>query len=176
MKSKRFSIFNRPMICAQSDVFERKFKKIIGKRGIWYVALQENEADNVYFTANDGKYSNGFSGAEITFELEDGAQDQIQGPWHSNSDALFNDTGYDIRNKCYTQGIIAKQIIHNYYKGDLFREILHYDKKAVLGEYHRIENLAQKFANELNCKVYFSFISSGGGSSFHKLPEEKIDK
>jgi len=175
MKTKKtiiFSIHGR-MICGSAEVEERIFKKIQGKRGVWYVAIQDNPADNVYFTKNDGKYSEGFAGRVLPFLLEDGTIDQIQGPWHSNSDSLYEDTGYDVRNKYLTQGIIAKRRKYDYFNGDRYTGVLHYDEEAVLGDYDRIENLAQEYANKLGVKVYYAVKTAGGGSSHMKEPQKE---
>jgi len=92
----------------------RKYKKLIGKSGrIWLVAIQDNPADNIYVSAasaeNQPGYKGfrGFAGRTLTFELEDGDILELQGPWATNSDALFKDTGYDIRDKYLTFGVIG---------------------------------------------------------------------
>lgn len=172
-----FSIYG-PMKSGQGELEERTYKKIKGSKGTWYVAAQENAGDNVYFAeANpDPKaYFQGFGGATLTFRLEDGTEDQVKGPWHSNSGALFNDTGYDVRDKYFTRGIIAKNREYsvNMRDGDIYTDVLHYDEEPVLGEFDRIEKMAQNFANEHNCQVYYAMKSSGGGSSAVKQPENK---
>ena len=173
IKTIKFSIHG-PMTSGQGEQAVRKYKKIIGKRGNWYVAFQENEADNIYFASKSKEYSDGFAGATLSFELEDGTIDKIQGPWHSNSDGLFDDTGYDVRNKHLTKGIIAKNKTHGeWHHPDEYSDVLHYDEVPVIGEYDRIENLAQMFANELNCKVYFAVKTGGGGSSHYKEPKKE---
>jgi hypothetical protein len=153
-----------------------KYKKIEGKRGNWYIALQENEADNVYFSEKprEGYHSEGFGGRVIKFELEDGTLDEAQGPWHSNANSLLNDTGYDVTHKYYTQGIIAtrKEYAKKSYGPDEFYGILHYDEKPILGDFSRIEIMAQCFANKLDQEVYFSVVSQGGGSSHFKKPKK----
>lgn len=164
-----------PMISGQGELESRVYKKIIGKRGIWYIAIQENAADNVYFCSKEDTNSSGFGGATLTFKMEDGTEEQAKGPWHSNSDSLFADTGYDIRDKYFTRGIVAKN--HEYakdmYQPDIYTDVLHYDDVPVLGEFHRIEKIAQEFADNLNCTIYYAVKSSGGGSSAHKKPNNQ---
>jgi len=166
---KEFSI-DGPMISGIGEQAERIYKKIKGKRGNWYIALQENAADNIYHGYSDGTYSEGFGGRTLTFKLEDGTEDKVQGPWHSNDDSLFSDTGYDIRDKHLTRGIISKGKEGNFYK-EVYKDVVYYDEKPVLGEFDRIPKMAQKLANELNCELYYSVKTSGGGSSFFVKPE-----
>ena len=168
MDTVKFSMYG-PMISGQGEQAVRTYKKIVGKKSTWYVSMQENPADNVYCTPNERKpgfeRSQGFGGATLTFKMEDGTEDQVQGPWHSCSDSLFLDTMYDVRDKCLTRGICAKSVKRDYYNGDEYSEVLHYDENATLGEYDRIQNMAQKFANDLNCEIYYAMRSSGGGHS-----------
>ena len=171
METIKFSIFGRPMTCGQSELTSRQYKKIVGKRGNWYVAIQENAADNVYFASRSKERSDGFGGATLSFLLEDGTIDKVQGPWHSNSDSLFEDTGYDIRNQYFTQGIIAKTEVCSKMGQEEYTDVLHYDEVGVLGKFKRIEDLAQELANKHNCKVYYAVKSSGGGSKYFKEPQ-----
>lgn len=172
-----FSIYG-PMISGQAELEDRIYKKVEGKRGFWYIAIQENAGDNVYFAAKNSDpnaYFQGFGGATLTFKLEDGTEEKVKGPWHSNSGSLFDDTGYDVRDKYLTQGIIAKnrEFSEDIRHGDIYTNVLHYDETAKLGKFNRIEEMAQQFANELNCEIYYAMKSSGGGSSATKLPEKE---
>lgn len=161
---KRFNI-SQGMICGSAEAEKRTYKLLKGKSGKkWLIACQANEADNIYVEGE--KDSDGFGGRVLNFLLKNGKTISLKGPWHSNSDSLFNDTGYDVRNKCFTQGIIALKIKESdYYKGTLYSDILFEDQKATLGKYNRIENKAQEFANKLNKKIHYAVISKGGGSS-----------
>lgn len=173
MDTVTFSI-NGPMISGQVEQAVRTYKKIVGAKSTWYVSVQENAADNVYCTSNvrkPGERSQGFGGATLTFKMDDGTEDQVQGPWHSSSESLFLDTMYDVRDKCLTRGICAKSVKHDYFSGDEYSEVLHYDENPTLGEYSRIEDMAQKFANDLNCRIFYAMKSSGGGNSHFKDPK-----
>jgi len=155
-----------------------RYKKIVGKESIWYISLQSNQADNIYQTSKSGptKYGSfeGFGGATLLFELEDGTVDSVKGPWHSNSDALLADTGYDITKLTLTRGIVAKnKIITDCWKEDEYTGVLHYDEEPTLGSYHRILDIAQNFANQLNQDIYYAMVSTGGGTSGTKHPIEK---
>jgi len=160
----KFSI-HQGMKSGQYEQSIRKYKKIQGTSGTWYVAIQDNIADNIYVDSHDPK-SQGFGGATLEFQLEDGTTEQVKGPWHSNSNALFNDTGYDVRDKSLTRGIVAKSM--NYDKSDfipIYTDVLHYDEQPVIGNFYRIQKIAEKFSKELKCNIYYAVISSGGGSS-----------
>lgn len=171
-----FSIYG-PMRSGQGELEARTYKKIEGKRGIWYVAVQENCGDNVYFADKHpapNAYFQGFGGATLTFKLEDGTEDHVKGPWHSNSGSLFEDTGYDVRDKYLTRGIIAKnrEFSKDSRGGDIYTDVLHYDEAPVLGAFERIDKMAQQFANDLKCEIYYAMKSDGGGSSGTKQPEK----
>ena len=164
-----FSIHG-PMKCGSYEAEKRIYKLLIGKSGKrWLVSVQTNEADNIYVEGN--KNSDGFGGRTLNFELENGEKLDLKGPWHSNSTALFEDTGYDIRNKHLTFGVIAldrKYISYN--KPDIYIDVLYKDEDFVVGEFERIEKMAQEFSNKLNKKVAYGVKSWGGGSSGWKQP------
>ena len=160
----KFSI-HQGMISGQYEQSIRKYKRLTGKKGIWYVAIQDNPADNIYFCNKRSGYSKGFGGATLHFELEDGTKEKVQGPWHSNSDALYGDTGYDIRDKCLTQGIIAKIRKPGENYENIYEDVLHYDEEPVLGTFSRIRDLATELVKEHKCKLYYAVVSKGGGSS-----------
>jgi hypothetical protein len=168
---KQFSI-HQGIKSGQAEQAVRKYKKIVGKTGVWYVSIQENEGDNIYYSKNNGKYSDGFGGSTLSFELEDGTVDHVQGPWHSNSGGLLLDTGYDATHKHLTRGIVALDLLP--VKGDFWKtqheQVLHFDEEPVIGDYSRIEIMAQDFANKLGKPVYYAVVSTGGGHSGWKNP------
>lgn len=94
----------------------------------------------------------------------------MEAPWHSNADALFQDTGCDVRDKYLTQGICALKRTSQAYKPDLYEDVLHYDEKAVIGKYERVNEIAQELSNKLGKKVYYAVISASGGESYLKEP------
>lgn len=162
------------MICGSAEAEKRAYKKLIGKSGkTWLVAVQDNPADNVYVSG--GKGSQGFAGRTLEFELEDGSIEKLVGPWHSNSDALFADTGYDVRDKYLTFGVIGLGREHRNGCGGgvTITDVLYQDKDWVLGTFDRVEKIAQKLANELG-KTVMKFSKSRGGSSCGQVkPESK---
>ena len=171
---KEFSI-HQGMKSGQGEQASKRYKKIVGKNADWYVALQENEGDNIYFASRNLRYSDGFGGATLEFQLEDGTIEKVQGPWHSNSTALLIDTNYDTTHKHLTRGIIALDLLP--VKGDFWKtqheQVLHFDEEPVIGDFSRIEIMAQDFANKLRKPVYYAVVSPGGGHSGWKNPINK---
>jgi len=167
-KAIEFSI-HQGMKSGHAEQAILKYKKIEGKSNIWYVAIQPNEGDNVYCGSRSGKHSDGFGGSTLDFELEDGTIDKVQGPWHSNSSALLDDTEYDVTHKHFTKGIIALDCVNVEDSTDWMKtkhfEVLHYDKEPIIGDFERIDIMAQYFANELKKSIYYAVITSGGGRS-----------
>jgi hypothetical protein len=117
--------------------------------------------------------SAGFGGAGVTFRMSDGTTKSLQGPWNSNADALFEQTGVDLRNSNITFGIVAKSREHIEFSKERFSDILHEDLEPTSGRYDRIPDLAQDFANRLNSTIYFAYRARGGGSSGHKHPKKE---
>lgn len=162
MKKRIFSIHD-PMICCSYEAESRIYQSFIGKSGRrWVVAIDKEPANYIYIEG--GKNSKGFGGRTLEFKLQNGEIIRLQGPWHSNADALYKDTGYDIRDKYFTIGIIGLHRQRNGYQ-ELYWDILHEDQKPILGEYDRIEKLAVEFANKLQKTIYYSYKSNGGGIS-----------
>lgn len=159
------------MVSGYDKAISRKYNIYTGKSGDrWLVADQENPGDNIY--VEGGPNSQGFGGARLTFMLKDDTKLELIGPWHSNSTALFMDTGIDVRDKHLTYGIIAdtrepgpKGGFEWYYSG-----IIHLDEAPTVGYYDRIERIANAWSREHQKSCYYCFLSRGGGSasSTHK--------
>lgn len=158
-------------------------KKAIGKSGkIWiYGKLGGNihvSADKRELSPGYGGFK-GYGGSTLTFKLEDGTIEKLQAPWHSNSDALFADTGIDLRDKHPTIVIICKDRGRTKLPGyccyqDEAKDVLYVDTEPVIGEFHRGTKLAMDFAKKLNQVVYRLSVSQGG-SSFGPVYPNQID-
>jgi hypothetical protein len=164
---------HQPMVCGSYEAERRKYKMYIGKSGKrWLIADQKNCGENIYI--DGGKGSKGFGGRTLTFELIDGTKVDFIGPWATNADHLLADTGIDNRDKIYTKGIISLEKEYSEYdKPEIHRNILHVDDDYVLGYFHRLDDLAQNFANKLNKKVYVSYIHMEGGYGGWQDPKIK---
>lgn len=84
------------MICASAQAESAKYRKVQGKgRSTWLVPL-DNDPYKIHVDMHDPN-SEGYAGRTISFNLEDGTEYNAKGPWNSNVDALFQDTGIDLR-------------------------------------------------------------------------------
>ena len=156
------------MFSGQGAVMERKFKKYQGKSGnTWYLSLQDNCADNVYVDQHNPK-SDGFGGATLTFELEDGTIDSVKGPWHSNSKAFSKDTGIDITNKHLTFVVISKERGQDEKYRTVMKDVLYEDEHPILGVYDRYKDIAKPFIEEAvknETNLYYYSKGTGGSSN-----------
>lgn len=120
--------------------------------------------------------SEGFGGRTLDFPTKDGVI-QIQGPWHTNSDALFERTGVDLRDKHRTWGVVSLG------RGDengttvLFDLVYEDpDEKGVVGIFDRISLLAQQLSDGENIPLYYYRLSSGGSSCGPVYPSNWTDQ
>ena len=114
----------------------------------------------------------GFAGRELSFKLEDDSVLKLQGPWHSNGDSLFINTGVDIRDKFYTYGFIYLDAKCEDGKQH-YKDVLYFDQENVLGSFQRIEDIAQEISNHFKIKVRYGSYSRGGSCHSHKEPESQ---
>lgn len=111
-----------------------------------------------------GQRSEGYGGREMEFPTKDGVV-KIQGPWHSNTDALYKQTGTDLRDKHRTIGVIALGRTSNENYETILTDVVYLDTDdGVVGTFGRIEELAQKMATESD-RVLFYYRKSSGGTS-----------
>jgi len=109
--------------------------------------------------------------------LEDGTTEKLRGPWHTNSDALYENTGVDLRDKHLTFVVIGKgRKTHRTRRGwvDKITEVLYQDDKPIVGEFDRGKKLAQSMVNKLKQTVY-CYTRSQGGSSNSPIKPKEID-
>jgi len=138
------------MLCGSAEAESRRYHLY---NGVWLVADQENAADNIYLAGN----GRGFGGRKITFTLVSGDKITFQGPWLSNANHLFLETGIDVRDKYKTLGAIAKDL-----DGDALEDIVYLDMQPMIGSFDRIQESAQLLANQLKIKLYYHVESSIG--------------
>jgi hypothetical protein len=174
-----FTPARQPMICGSAEAENHIYKKIVDDNGcVWlYPVNNDHPGDNVYFHDPKDLKSQGFAGRVICFPLEDGTFYHAKGPWHSNSQSMKNHTNIDITDKHKTFGLVALKKDHkdkdNYSLFGTFDDIIYQDDQPQIGEYSRIQKLAQSLANELGIDVYYYTESLGGGSSGPVHPEKK---
>jgi len=162
-----FVIRHRPMICGSAEAESRRYLKVEGKSGTtWLVADQPNAADNVYCDQHDPK-SDGFGGRTLTFPLVDGGEYSCRGPWHANSNALFADTGMDVRDKCFTFVVIARR---RSYKSKpsyetVLEDVLYQDLDWQIGHFSRWKEIARQLWEQGEHELVYYSQSSGGSSN-----------
>ena len=130
---------------------------------LWVVAIQDNAADDIFVGFPYDTKSQGFYGDWLTFETEGGSKIRLQGPWHSNSKAMYENTGIDIRDKSKT--FIAIGIGYMPKINGTIKDVIYKDEDFMIGPYNRGDELAQKYANELGCPVFCWTRSMGGSHS-----------
>lgn len=175
---KRFVIGEYQQISASGEVAARKFHMVKGKSGMrWlYSAVDQDVASFVYVEGGPG--SRGFGSRDIRFELVEGGAVLLTGPWHSNADAMFRDTGIDVRDKMFSFCVIAKRRGRIKFIGetafgpreitrDTLEDVLYMDKAPVLATFERpeIKEMAEWFADMLGHSVYLYKETRGGSSN-----------
>lgn len=154
------------------------YRKIKGKSGrTWLVGIIPEAAAKLYVTNNPANTTGkgggyGFGGATISFTVdgEDGQFD-AHGPWHSNADALYEDTGLDVRSLHLTRVWVAEG--REFGPGLSMRtvpagEIYYQEDVPAMGTFHRGKRIAQAIA-DLYQKEVWLFSESNGGSSSSKI-------
>jgi len=162
------------MICGSYEAEIRKYKMYMGKGGRrWLVAIQPNEADDIY--VEGGPNSDGFAGRTLNFTLESGEVVSLKGPWHTSSGSLFEDAGVDIRDKHLTFTVIGldRGVTDVGYRA-IIKDVIYKDEKPTIGEYYRGTKIAMKLAKELN-KPVMCYSKSTGGSSRGLVYPDQID-
>lgn len=170
---KEFRIGREPMICASAEAEDKVYKKVVGKSGsIWLIpqldaARQdlptEDSGDGVHVHRLDDKDSDGYGGRTLEFLLTDGTIYKAAGPWHSNTEALYKDTGIDLRDKHRTFVVISLDRDFDGYD-TIMKDILHIDKEPTIGKFERGKEIARYHADRLNRPVH-RYSQSRGGSS-----------
>lgn len=115
-------------------------------------------------------HSQGYGGGILDFPLEDGTVYSVKGPWHSNSEALYEDTGVDLRDTHRTYGCVALEVRYDQTGNGIFTKLIHVDREPVVGSYDRINDIAQMEANRRNHPIAMCLISSGGGQMGWEYP------
>lgn len=170
---KDFVTERKPMTCGSYEAEVRRYHKYDGKLGTWLVADQPNAGDNIYFCNFDPK-SQGFAGRNLHFTLVDGTEIVLPAPWHSNSQALFDDTGVGVRDRCLTFVVIAKERVPSG-RQTIYRGVVYADKEPQVGYFNRGETLAKRLTNQLGVMLYCYSESQGGSSSSPIYPKEGSD-
>lgn len=130
------------------------------RKGAWFYPVDHDEPGaHVYFDPFDNK-SQGFGGATLSFPCDDGVTYNVKGPWHGNTESLFEDTGVDLRDKHRTFIVLSKDRILEGYT-TVMKDVVYQDPKGgIVGKFDRWEELVKQYPE---AKFYYS--ASRGGSS-----------
>lgn len=176
-----FFILDRPyqMVSGAGEAAKFIYRKVVGKRGVWlFPTNSSTPGEQVHFHDPADTGSQGYGGSTLHFLLEDGTTYDAKGPWHSNTDALFSDTGVDIRNTFRTFGVVAKKrtslLLRPGVSGNSshyrFDGLLHLDSEPQIGDFDRIKKIALEFATKLEHPVVCYSESNGGSSCGWEVP------
>jgi len=149
-----------PTALRHKPINEVQWELAVGKWGrVW---LYDPEGADCYVSSEPG--NRGFGGSAITFPLKQGGGTiTLPGPWHSNTHALFTDTGVDRRDQHMTWGCIGTGLE---YDGNLGRErltgIVWFDAEPTRGTFDRVYLLAAKMQAERGVPLFYMRVSAGG--------------
>jgi hypothetical protein len=126
-------------------------------------------AENVHVDQHDPR-SRGYAGGMLSFPLEDGTTYSAKGPWHSNAESLYNDTGVDIRATYRTYGCVALKMRYDNRGNGIFEELIYVNREPTIGPFDRITDIAQTEADKRGHPIAACSISRGGGMMGYEYP------
>lgn len=116
----------------------------------------------------------GYGGRTLKFVLEDGIIFECSGPWHSNSDSLYENTGIDLRDKHMTFVVISKEEeFDSVEMNTIMLDVLYIDNEPNIGNFNRGEILAKDFANKIGKTVHLYSQSKGGSYCGSICPDKE---
>ena len=163
----------------QAEAVNRRYHAIeYAPNNYWLYADEPAAADHVYVGCSDLDHkSEGFGGATLSFDLIDGSVLKLKGPWKASAKKMLRATGVDITDRYSSRGVIAfSKPTHDrngggYFGTDTYTDLVHLDEDWVIGDYDRIDCLAQDIANETGRLTYFYAETQGGSHSGCREPE-----
>lgn len=143
----------------------------------WLYADSENQGDNCYHGFSDPKRGgDGFCGRAMKFTLVDGSELTLYGPYKC-AERYLHEVGVNLSDKHKTRGVVALDAGPYFDGGAYFHQrtysrLLHLDTEWVLGEFERVEKIAQRLADERGEPVYCYYETQGGSTARRKFPAE----
>ena len=167
-KTDTFEVPTKGMICGLSEQASIKYTMTEEPNGLmWMVGANvPDQANYVYCGSPKYTGSEGFGGRWLTFELVDGKKIKLQGPWHSNADALFDHTGVDVRDRHYTFVVVSRKLKH-----PLMSEILWIDPMPMLGERNRHKQICENLLERGEEDLFYYNETKGGSVTGPYTPE-----
>lgn len=144
------------------------YTKVVDQKGIvWlYANNRANPGDHIFMDDPNDLDSQGYGGNEVRFILEDNSVYIAKGPWHSNSEHFYEETGIDLRDKHLTYVCVSVGLEFDPTNQlPVFLEVLHLDDEPTVGRFERYRDIAAKFPND--ARYYYS--RSAGGASYGPL-------
>ena len=153
------------MVSARDEAQSRPCHVYVGKSGrTWLVADIPNAGDYIYCTAyaDPKRCGEGFGGATLSIPLVSGGHFLLRGGWHANADALFDDTGVDVRDKHLTYVVLSKdRKMLEGTRQSVFVDVVYRDPEPTIGPFDRYKILVAQYPD---ARFYYSR-SCGGSSS-----------
>lgn len=132
-------------------------------RRLWLVAANVlAPADHIYVGYREYTGSRGFGGRMMVFNLADqGRAVTLQGPWHSNSDALYEHTGVDIRHLHYVQLVVGLSREQGPSYRETLTDIVHFELPDVR-PYDEYKRILPRLYEQYKAPLYYWHGGSGG--------------
>ena len=143
------------------------FTKVVGKNG-----------KNYYYNANpfsvwvdaDGL---GMSGRTVTYELLEGGEDVVKGPWNTNAKDLLQQTGVDLTKNFFSFGVVINTEDAEKFRDGKDVEIVFGDDDWTKGEYDgavlRMREKALDMGLEHNSNLIIAFINCNGTLNYAEI-------
>jgi hypothetical protein len=173
-----YKITEQPMISAAGQILESVYDRYEDpkKPGFyWFVRADvENKAEHILFGSPNYTGSQGMGGRTIPIKCTDGTTIDIQGPWWSNSDALFSSTGIDVRNTVLSFVVISRDIKYDR-DGDVLIDVVYKDDAPTIGPWDRHKIVAKDVFEALpEVDKLVLYHRTQGGCSYGFKTREKI--
>lgn len=157
-------------VARQKALMYRCYVDKVDKKRLWMVAANvDNPAEHIYMGYQEYTGSRGFAGRTLVFNLVDQHMSiSLQGPWHSNAEALYAATGIDVRNTCKTFVVIGlgRSFAAGTNGRDVITDIVYMDESPKLGSYTRDKEIAQAIMKDNpDIDKLYTYSDGCGGSS-----------
>lgn len=120
-------------------------------------------ADHIYVGYPYDTKSQGYAGRWLVFPTTDDMTISLQGPWHSNADALYEATGVDVRGQHYVQLVVGL----SRYNGPSYRttltDIVYFGEPGVRG-YNDYKAVLRRLYEQYHQDLYYWHGGSGGST------------
>ncbi len=172
-----YKITEQPMISAAGQILESVYDRYEDpkKPGFyWFVRADvENKAEHIIYGNPNSTDSKGMGGRTIPITCTDGAVIEVQGPWWSNSDALFNATGIDVRNTVLSFVVISRDIEYVNHSA-ILKDVVYKDDEPTIGPWDRHKSVAKDVFEALPSEdklMIYHRTQGGSFYGFHKREE-----